>query len=86
MKSAPFFFVITGVKVDFAVLGDVSMLGILAIVVLLAVAGKFIACGLATLSLGREPALIVCAGMVPRGDVGIIVASLVHFRCNRLLF
>ncbi|MFA6172243.1 MAG: cation:proton antiporter [Kiritimatiellales bacterium] len=72
----PFFFVITGVKVNLAVLGDVSMLGTLAIVVLLAVAGKFIGCGLAAWSLGRKPALIVGAGMVPRGDVGIIVASL----------
>lgn len=72
----PFFFVITGVKVNLAVLGDISILGTLAVVVLLAVAGKFIGCGLAAWPLGRKPALIVGVGMVPRGDVGIIVASL----------
>ncbi len=51
-------------------------MGTLAIVLFLAVAGKFIGCSLAARSLGRKSALIVGAGMVPRGDIGIIVASL----------
>lgn len=72
----PFFFVVTGARVNLAELGDVSSLGTLAVVLLLAVAGKFIGCGLGAWSLGRKSVLIVGAGMVPRGDVAIIVASL----------
>lgn len=72
----PFFFVVTGAKVVLADLGSLSALWILIIVTLLAVIGKLIGSGLGALSLGRKPALIVGVGMVPRGEVGIIIASL----------
>jgi Kef-type K+ transport system membrane component KefB len=72
----PFFFVVTGARVNLGGLADLSALGTLAVVLLLAVAGKFIGCSLAARSLGRKSALIVGTGMVPRGDIGIIVASL----------
>lgn len=72
----PFFFVVTGARVNLAGLANLSALGTLAVVLLLAVAGKFIGCSLAAGSLGRRPAFIVGAGMIPRGDIGIIVASL----------
>ena len=47
-----------------------------AVVTLLAILSKFIGAGLAARSLGKNSALIVGVGMVPRGEVGIIVASL----------
>jgi Kef-type K+ transport system membrane component KefB len=72
----PFFFVVTGAKVDLAELGSMSALGTLLVVTLLAIAGKLFGCGLGAWSLGRKSALIVGMGMVPRGEVGIIVASL----------
>ena len=72
----PFFFVVTGAKVDLGALGRWDVLGTLLLVTLLAVLGKLIGCGLGALSLGRKGALIVGTGMVPRGEVGIIVASL----------
>jgi Kef-type K+ transport system membrane component KefB len=72
----PFFFVVTGAKVDLGQLGRASAIGTLMLVTALAIVGKFIGCGLAALSLGRRPAFIVGVGMVPRGEVGIIVASL----------
>ncbi len=72
----PFFFVVTGAKVNLGDLGNVSALGSLAVVTLLAVAGKVVGAGLGALSLGRRSALIVGTGMVPRGEVGIIIASL----------
>ena len=72
----PFFFVVTGAKVDLHALGSPAALGALAIVTLLAVAGKLVGCGLGALSLGRRSALVVGIGMVPRGEVGIIIASL----------
>jgi Kef-type K+ transport system membrane component KefB len=72
----PFFFVVTGAKVNLADLGSLSALGALALVTLLALAGKLVGGGLGALSLGRKSALIVGMGMVPRGEVGIIIASL----------
>jgi Kef-type K+ transport system membrane component KefB len=72
----PFFFVVTGAKVELSSLASWSALGVLALVTLLATVGKLVGCGLGALSLGRRSALIVGVGMVPRGEVGIIVASL----------
>ena len=72
----PFFFVVTGAKVVLADLGALSVLGTLAVVTLLAIIGKLVGSGLGALSLGRKDALIVGTGMVPRGEVGIIIASL----------
>lgn len=72
----PFFFVTTGAKVELAQLAGWPALGTLALVTVLAVVSKLLGCGLGALSLGRKSALIVGVGMVPRGEVGIIVASL----------
>jgi Kef-type K+ transport system membrane component KefB len=72
----PFFFVVTGAKVNLGDLGNASVLGSLALVTVLAVIGKLVGGGLGALSLGRKSALIVGTGMVPRGEVGIIIASL----------
>lgn len=72
----PFFFVVTGAQIDLHELASGAALGMLAIVTLLAVASKLIGGGLGALSLGKKSALIVGVGMVPRGEVGIIVASL----------
>ncbi len=72
----PFFFVVTGAQVDLGSLASAAALGALRVVTCLAVVGKLLGCGLGALSLGRKPALIVGVGMIPRGEVGIIVASL----------
>lgn len=72
----PFFFVMTGAQVHLLELGSASVLVTLLVATLLAVAGKLIGCGLGAWSLGPKPAVIVGVGMVPRGEVGIIVASL----------
>ncbi len=72
----PFFFVVTGTQVNLRELGTISALGMLAMVTVLAIASKLAGCGVAAWSLGRRSALIVGMGMVPRGEVGIIVASL----------
>jgi Kef-type K+ transport system membrane component KefB len=71
----PFFFVLVGARVDVGSLVDASTLGTVAVVTLLAIAGKLIGCGAAAWGLGRRSALIVGTGMVPRGEVGLIVAS-----------
>jgi Kef-type K+ transport system membrane component KefB len=72
----PYFFVVTGAKIVLADLGSLSALSALTIVTVLAVVGKLVGSGLGALSLGRREALIVGTGMVPRGEVGIIIGSL----------
>ena len=72
----PFFFVVTGAQVELGQLGSPSDFGVLLLVTLLAVIGKLVGCGVGALPLGKRSALIVGVGMIPRGEVGIIVASL----------
>ena len=72
----PFFFVVTGTKVELAQLGSSSALLTLALITAIAVASKLIGGFLGALSLGKRRALIVGVGMVPRGEVGVVVASL----------
>jgi Kef-type K+ transport system membrane component KefB len=72
----PFFFVVTGAKVDLSQLGSWAVIGSLLVVTLLATLGKLAGGGLGALGLGPRNALIVGIGMVPRGEVGIIIASL----------
>jgi Kef-type K+ transport system membrane component KefB len=72
----PFFFVVTGTRVVLSELGTVPALSALAVVTILALLGKLVGSGLGALPLGRKAALIVGTGMVPRGEVGIIIASL----------
>jgi Kef-type K+ transport system membrane component KefB len=72
----PFFFVVTGSLVDLDVLteGDTAALGLAVLAV--AIAGKLIGCGAAAWGMGRRSTAIVAVGMVPRGEVGIIVATI----------
>ncbi len=73
---APFFFVITGSQMDWRLLLDGQLMLLALGVTAVAIAGKLIGCGLPILSLGRKAAAVVGVGMVPRGEVGLIVASL----------
>ncbi|HEX3895182.1 MAG TPA: cation:proton antiporter [Rudaea sp.] len=72
----PFFFVVTGTKVELSQLADWNTLGALALVTAIAVISKLIGGFFGALSLGRKGALIVGIGMIPRGEVGVVVASL----------
>ena len=46
------------------------------IITFLAILGKLIGCGLAAWKYGKKSALIIGWGMVPRGEVGLIVAAI----------
>lgn len=72
----PYFFVLTGMAVDPAALMRPGVLAVGFGVFAIAVATKLVPCGLAARKLGRRGALIVGIGMVPRAEVGIIVASI----------
>lgn len=72
----PFFFVLTGSKIDLAELASADALWTLAVVTLIAIASKFAGGFAGAYSLGRRSASIVGVGMVPRGEVGVVIASL----------
>ncbi len=72
---APFFFVILGVQVNVHTFVTPGLIGMASVICVLAIAGKLVGCGLGCLSLGYKDALRVGVGMVPRGEVGLIVAG-----------
>jgi Kef-type K+ transport system membrane component KefB len=72
----PFFFVITGAKIDLSVFASGAALWMLLVVTVIAIVSKLAGGFLGALSLGRRGALIVGVGMVPRGEVGVVIASL----------
>ena len=72
----PFFFVITGMQIQLSQLASVGAVGTLLFITALAVAGKYLGGAWGARALGKKSASIVGMGMVPRGEVGIIVAAL----------
>ncbi|MCX6340876.1 MAG: cation:proton antiporter [Fimbriimonadales bacterium] len=68
----PFFFIVTGMSIDLEAFSNPSTIGILGLMTLLAIVGKFLGGYLGC----KEDSSIVGVAMVPRGEVGVIVASL----------
>ncbi len=73
--TVPFFLVGIGMQLDLSVFSKAATVWLAVGVTALAVVTKFVGCGLAASRLGRRPAMQVGMGMVPRGEVGIIVAQ-----------
>jgi len=72
----PFFLAGIGLHVNLSAFSHAST-AILAVVILVAaVISKFIGCGLGALGMGKADALRVGIGMIPRGEVGMVVAQL----------
>jgi Kef-type K+ transport system membrane component KefB len=71
----PFFFVILGAEVDLRTFALPGMPAMLTVICILAVISKLLGCGLGAASLGFKDALRVGVGMIPRGEVGLIVAA-----------
>jgi Kef-type K+ transport system membrane component KefB len=71
----PMFFVITGAMVDWRLFLDGTVVGLALAVTALAIVGKVVGCGLGAWGLGPRAMAIVGVGMAPRGEVGLIVAS-----------
>ena len=72
----PFFFVFIGLQVDLGAFADAGTLALLAGVTALAAVTKFAGAWLGARTLGGREAAFVGVGMVPRGEVGIIVAGI----------
>lgn len=74
MFLVPVFFVLMGTRVDLAVFGDLGILGFAGALTVAAILGKQ-ACGGGVLQRGIDR-LAIGIGMVPRGEVGLIFASI----------
>src|SRR5206468_4537028 len=72
----PFFLVGIGLQLDLSVFREPGVIALALLAVLLATLTKLIGCGVPALSLGRRTAAQIGVGMVPRGEVGIIVAQI----------
>lgn len=72
----PFFLVNIGMQLKLDVFREPSVILLCAILTIIAVATKLIACGAGAWNLGVKRAAQVGMGMVPRGEVGIVVAQI----------
>lgn len=73
---SPFFFVAIGARVDVGEFGSGDTLLMLASVTSLAIVTKYAGAWIGSRSLEPHDRRIVSAGMVPRGEVGVIVAGI----------
>ena len=76
-----FFFLNVGLQVDISTLTDTSVIILSVVVIVLALLTKYVGCGIGTRiadkSMDNHSAFnIVGVGMMPRGEVGIIIASI----------
>ncbi len=75
-----FFFVHVGLQVDLGSMSNASVILEVVVVLIIALMSKYIGCGLgakiAERDLSSESVKIIGIGMIPRGEVGIIVASI----------
>lgn len=72
----PFFLVNIGMQLQLGVFRDSRTIVLTVVITILAVATKLIGCGAGALHLGWRRAGQVGVGMVPRGEVGIVVAQI----------
>ncbi|MFZ5925884.1 MAG: cation:proton antiporter [Acidobacteriota bacterium] len=71
----PFFLASIGLQLDTSVFRSGSTIVLALVILAAAIASKWIGCGLGAVSLGWKDAARVGAGMVPRGEVGMVVAQ-----------
>ena len=72
----PFFFLFIGIQVKLGEFANTAIIVLMLAVILVAIVTKFVGCGLGARKLGARSAAVVGVGMIPRGEVGIIVASI----------
>jgi Kef-type K+ transport system membrane component KefB len=72
----PFFLAGIGLHVDLSVFAKPATAVLALVLLAAAIVSKFVGCGLGALGLGKVNALRVGVGMIPRGEVGMIVAQI----------
>jgi len=72
----PFFLVNIGMQLDLAIFRDGSVIVLAIIITVAAVVTKFVGCGLGAWGMSRREMAQIGVGMIPRGEVGIVVAQI----------
>lgn len=72
----PFFLVSIGMQLDLAVFTDTSVIWLALLITFFAVITKFIGCGIGAWGMTRREMGQIGVGMIPRGEVGIVVAQI----------
>ena len=72
----PFFLVNIGMQLKLSIFQDASVVAFALAVTVVAVLTKFVGCGLGAYGLGWRRSAQIGVGMVPRGEVGIVVAQI----------
>ena len=72
----PFFLVNIGMQLDLLVFKDVNVIALAVILTIVAVITKFVGCGLGAWGMAKREMAQIGIGMVPRGEVGIVVAQI----------
>jgi Kef-type K+ transport system membrane component KefB len=72
----PFFLTGIGMQMKLDVFADMKLLALAGAILVAAIASKWVGCGLGALSLGGADARRVGIGMIPRGEVGMVVAQI----------
>lgn len=72
----PFFLVNIGMQLDLLVFRDMSVVALAVTVTIIAVVTKFVGCGLGAWGMTPRDMAQIGIGMVPRGEVGIVVAQI----------
>ncbi|HSB10950.1 MAG TPA: cation:proton antiporter [Blastocatellia bacterium] len=74
--TTPFFLVTIGMKLNLTIFLSPEVLLLATAVIILAILTKLIGCSLGAAKMGRRRAIQVGVGMIPRGEVGIVVAQI----------
>jgi Kef-type K+ transport system membrane component KefB len=72
----PFFLAGIGLRVSLAAFSDRGTATLALLILVAAIVSKFIGCGSGALILGGKEAIRIGVGMIPRGEVGMVVAQL----------
>jgi Kef-type K+ transport system membrane component KefB len=72
----PFFLVNIGMQLDLLIFSNVSVIALAVVLTIIAVITKFVGCGLGASGMTRREIAQIGIGMVPRGEVGIVVAQI----------
>ena len=72
----PFFLAGIGLRVDLSAFSNWHNAALAATILAAAVVSKFIGCGIGAWGMGKAEALRIGVGMIPRGEVGMVVAQI----------
>lgn len=72
----PFFLAGIGLHFNTSAFGNRSTLILATLILIAAIVSKFVGCGIGALGMGRADAVRVGVGMIPRGEVGMVVAQI----------